>query len=78
VIDLKKIDEADALKLIEIDEGHFFDHKSKYIDPASLQLAASTFANSDGGEIYVGIDDTANSKDISKWNGFERPTTSSP
>lgn len=72
MIDLKKIDKTDGLKLIRTDESHFFDHKSKYVDGASLQLAASTFANSDGGEIYVGIDDTRTSGDLSKWNGFER------
>ena len=73
MIDVSKISEEDALKLIEFDESHFFDHKSKYIEPAKLQLAASTFANSDGGEILVGIDDTSVSKDLTKWNGFENP-----
>ena len=72
MIGIKKISEYDALKIIKMDESHFFDHKSKYVEGAELQLAASTFANADGGEIYLGIDDTQDSKDISKWNGFER------
>src|SRR6185437_7519770 len=56
-----------------MEESHFFDHKSKYVSGANLQLAACTFANSDSGEIYVGIEDTKDGNfDISKWNGFER------
>ena len=73
MIELKKISESDALKLIKMEESHFFDHKSKYVSGANLQLAACTFANSDSGEIYVGIEDTKDGNfDISKWNGFER------
>lgn len=72
MIDVRKIDEEDALKIISNDESHFMDHKSKYIEPGKVQLAASSFANADGGEIFIGIEDTQQSKDISNWLGFER------
>lgn len=38
-------------------ETHFLDRKSRRIAPAKLTRTISAFANSDGGEIYVGIED---------------------
>lgn len=43
--------------IVNIDEDHFNDLKSKNILPAKLQETFVAFANADGGEIYVGIED---------------------
>lgn len=38
-------------------EDHFLDFKSKLIAPAKLQECFVAFANTDGGELYIGIED---------------------
>lgn len=44
-------------RLLKIDEDHFNDFKSKRIAPAKLQESFTAFANADGGEIWVGVED---------------------
>jgi ATP-dependent DNA helicase RecG len=46
-------------KLLELNEDHFNDVKSSRISPAKLQESFVAFANSDGGDLYVGIEDKA-------------------
>lgn len=43
--------------LLELQEDHFADFKSKKIKPAKLQETFVAFANTDGGELWVGIED---------------------
>lgn len=50
--------------LLAMSEGHFLDFKSKKIKPASLTKTMSAFANAEGGELFVGIEDNM------KWDGF--------
>lgn len=45
------------------------DLKSKAIAPASLTKTSSAFANADGGELYIGIEDKARSR-RDHWRGF--------
>jgi ATP-dependent DNA helicase RecG len=49
-------------------ETHFSDFKAKAIAPAKLTRTLSAFANADGGELYVGIEDLKNGK--FSWAGF--------
>ena len=44
-------------RLKELKEDHFNDVKSIRITPAKLQETFVAFANSDGGDLYVGIED---------------------
>lgn len=44
-------------KILETEEGHFLDFKSKRIKVASTQEHFVSFANTDGGELYIGIED---------------------
>jgi ATP-dependent DNA helicase RecG len=53
--------------ILGLPEGHFLDLKSKEIRPAALTRAMSAFANADGGELYIGIEEGKKSR---KWNGF--------
>ena len=57
-------------KLFSKGEGHFCELKSKDIQPKRLTKTMSAFANADGGELYVGIDEVT--KGVYKWNGFDR------
>lgn len=66
MIDVYKIKEEEAEKVISTEEGHFSDVKSIDIKPASLTKTISAFSNAEGGELYVGIED-----DPREWRGFE-------
>lgn len=56
-------------RVLSHDEGHFLDLKAVEIAPAKLTRSISAFANADGGELYIGIDEdkTLQSR---KWRGF--------
>ncbi|MFI1729304.1 ATP-binding protein [Streptomyces acidicola] len=56
-------------KILQLEEGHFADLKSIAISPAKLTKAISAFANADGGELYVGVDEGPNGSNHS-WRGF--------
>lgn len=61
--------------VLALPEGHFHDLKSKDVAPAKLTRTISAFANASGGEVYVGIDETAGpaGAKIRKWRGFADP-----
>ncbi|MFI6399535.1 ATP-binding protein [Rhodococcus coprophilus] len=58
--------------LLRLEEGHFHDLKAIDIAPASLTKTMAAFANADGGEIYIGIDEVTDSdgKKYRQWRGF--------
>jgi len=51
------LDQLGLEKLLNADEDHFFDLKGKDIKPAKLQESFVAFANADGGELFIGIED---------------------
>lgn len=57
-------------KLYSRTEGHFLDFKSKAIQPAKLTRSISAFANSDGGELFIGIEEPSTGGPKT-WNGFQ-------
>ncbi|MDP1715865.1 MAG: ATP-binding protein [Anaerolineales bacterium] len=56
-MEIKNLDEKDALEFCTRQEDHFFDRKSFEIKPAKIQRIAVAFANADGGEFVIGIAD---------------------
>lgn len=66
LITVSKISEKEAQKLLLLDEGHFGDLKSIDIRPAKLTKTICGFANAEGGEIYIGIEDSPR-----EWRGFQ-------
>jgi len=56
-LEVIKITQEQAKALLNINEDHFNDVKSKRIAPAKLQETLVAFANSDGGDLYIGIED---------------------
>lgn len=56
-------------KLFSHAEGHFLDFKAREIQPAKLTRSISAFANADGGELFVGIEELS-SGGPKRWNGF--------
>lgn len=61
--------------VLSLPEGHFHDLKSKLITPAKLTKTISGFANAAGGELYIGIDESAapGGGKIRRWRGFSDP-----
>lgn len=58
-------------KILTLEEGHFTDLKSIDVSPAKLTKSLSGFANAEGGELYVGIDESV--PQIKRnWRGFDR------
>jgi len=69
-IDVFEIKPEQAKYILDLDEGHFADLKSLDIAPAKLTKSISAFANADGGELFIGIDEDRNTG-IRSWRGFE-------
>ncbi|NEG80104.1 RNA-binding domain-containing protein [Pantoea agglomerans] len=57
--------------LLNTAEDHFNDFKSKQIAPNKLQETFVAFANADGGNIYIGIEDAASDRE--RLSGFNEP-----
>jgi len=64
-----EIDQEQFEKITEKGEGHFSDVKSAAISPASLTKSMSAFANADGGELFIGIDESP--RGSFRWGGFQ-------
>jgi ATP-dependent DNA helicase RecG len=57
--------------LLKIGEGHFVDLKAIEISPASVTNAVSAFANTSGGELFIGIDEHIGKNGKERvWRGF--------
>lgn len=68
-IDTYTITDAQADQILQYEEGHYGDLKSIDIRPARLTESASAFANADGGELYIGIDEDRITN-ARTWRGF--------
>jgi ATP-dependent DNA helicase RecG len=68
-IGVSTITAAEAEKLLQVQEGHFSDLKAIEISPAKLTRSLSAFANAEGGELFVGIDEDKQ-KNARSWRGF--------
>ena len=61
--------DAQADKVIHEEEGQFSDVKAKEISPAKLTRLISAFANTDGGDVYIGIREESDK--TRSWDGFQ-------
>ncbi|WP_329616009.1 helix-turn-helix domain-containing protein, partial [Pseudomonas marginalis] len=54
------------------DEGDFFDRKAFAIQPAKIQKIVVAFANSDGGDVLIGIaDEKTDANPLKRWVGAD-------
>jgi ATP-dependent DNA helicase RecG len=65
-------DPQQVRKIIETEEGHFADIKAIEAKPGKLTEDISAFANADGGELFIGIDQGTDGlgKKTRTWRGF--------
>lgn len=67
-----KISEQEFKQIVQKDENHFFDFKSKQISGKALQKIVVALGNADGGEVIIGIEDSKNQEDHNnRWDGFD-------
>jgi ATP-dependent DNA helicase RecG len=70
-VEIVQVSKAEAFEVLKLAENHFRDLKAKEIKPAKLTESVSAFANSSGGELYVGIGErVTESGKVREWNGF--------
>jgi ATP-dependent DNA helicase RecG len=67
--DVKDVTQEEVSRILSYQEGHFGDLKSISITPAKLTRTLSAFANSEGGELYIGVREDK-STGIRYWEGF--------
>jgi ATP-dependent DNA helicase RecG len=58
-----------ALRILKIEEDQFADVKAIEVTPAKLSKTISAFSNTDGGDLFVGIDE-AGAQKTRTWRGF--------
>jgi ATP-dependent DNA helicase RecG len=69
-IAISNITAEEVGKLLTRQEGHFLDMKGRRIAPAKLTRSISAFANADGGELLIGVEEVSGSF---RWDGFAKP-----
>lgn len=71
-IETQVISEEQRDIILRTEENHFADVKAIEIGPAKLTRSLAAFANADGGELYVGVDEDGVTGER-KWRGFSDP-----
>ena len=57
MIEDRELSASELTTLLNSEEDHFLDLKGREIQPSKLQETFVAFANADGGELYVGLED---------------------
>lgn len=67
-ISVVQVGDQEVTNALAVEEGNFSDVKSIEIAPASLTKTLAAFANADGGEVFIGIDELDGGE--RRWRGF--------
>ena len=66
-----QIDATEAERILSLEETHYLDLKASAIMPAKLTQSVSAFANTAGGELFIGIEESdRNGVKSRRWQGF--------
>lgn len=68
-VERRRITAPQRALILGLEEGHFADLKSVDIAPAKLTKTIAAFANADGGELYIGVDEDKVARKRT-WRGF--------
>lgn len=70
-MEIRHISSEEARIILGYEEGHFRDLKAREILPAKLSQSVSAFANTAGGELFIGIDEIFEGEaKVRIWRGF--------
>ncbi|MCP3163326.1 ATP-binding protein [Myxococcus qinghaiensis] len=70
-MEIRDITDEEAQAILGYEEGHFRDVKAREVQPAKLSMSISAFANTAGGELFIGISETRNDEEkTTSWRGF--------
>ncbi len=79
MIEQLQVDEAEADRILALEETHYLDLKASAIMPGKLTQSVSAFANTAGGELFIGIEES--DKDgvkLRRWQGFADTEEANP
>lgn len=71
-VEIVEIDSAEVTRILTFEEGHFGDLKAREISPSKLTRTLSAFANAEGGDLYIGVDEDKLHR-TRTWRGFDDP-----
>lgn len=72
-IKVNELNDSQLSKLLHLQESHFYEVKSKDISPSKLSRVISGFANANGGDLYVGLQEADGPLFGYDWIGFKNP-----
>ncbi|WHT19807.1 ATP-binding protein [Crossiella sp. CA-258035] len=70
-IQVTTVTQGEITRVLTLEEGHFADLKAIEVAPSKLSRSIAAFANTDGGELYIGIDEDKG-ENKRKWRGFSQ------
>jgi ATP-dependent DNA helicase RecG len=71
IIEQLEVDEAEAERILALEETHYLDLKASAIMPARLTQSVSAFANTAGGELFIGVEESdTDGVKVRRWQGF--------
>lgn len=75
---MRSISSLEAESVLGFEEGHFLDLKAREIAPGKLSQTISAFANTAGGEVFIGIEEDRTDAKITTWRGFVDQEAANP
>ena len=72
-VEIVEISGAERDRLLTLEESHFIDLKAVEIAPGKLSRTVSAFANASGGDVYIGLGESADffGTRVRHWKGFK-------
>jgi ATP-dependent DNA helicase RecG len=78
-INSKIVGNDELARILSLEESHFLDLKGRDVTPAKLSRAISAFANTSGGELFVGIEEFEGIDGKTReWRGFKDQEAANP
>lgn len=78
-MEVRKISDEEADLILSMEETHFRDVKAREIAPAKLSMSVSAFANTAGGELFVGVAEKRQGElKVTEWLGFADQEAANP
>lgn len=79
IMEVRTISDNEADLILAMEEGHFRDVKAREIRPSKLSESISAFANTAGGELFIGIaENRTGIEKTTSWNGFSDQEAANP